>query len=204
RHAVDGRTSADVFGEAAAALAAAGVATVAVGAVAPPPARSAGDLANGELMGLLEQAEAALLGGGSLLVQVVALAGRVVAVPWQGGRAARVRWPADRGAVAALPAGEPGAMAASVADLVRDGARRRALRAAAASLGLRNGLPEAVQALARLARAPGTMPAAAPPPPPPPPPGPPPPPRPPPPPSAPPAPPRPGSGPPPPPAPPPP
>lgn len=163
RHAVDGRTSADVFGEAAAALAAAGVATVAVGAVAPPPARSAGDLANGELMGLLEQAEAALLGGGSLLVQALALGVPVVAVPLQGEQAARVRWLADRGAVAALPAGEPGAMAASVADLVRDGARRRALRAAAASLGLRNGLPEAVQALARLARAPGTLPAAAPP-----------------------------------------
>src|SRR5690606_40599213 len=100
----------------------------------------------------------------------LALGVPVGAVPLQGEQAARVRWLADRGAVAALPAGEPGAMAASVADLVRDGARRRALRAAAASLGLRNGLPEAVQALARLARAPGTMPAAAPPPPPPPPP----------------------------------
>jgi spore coat polysaccharide biosynthesis predicted glycosyltransferase SpsG len=103
-------------------------------------------------MGLLAASRVALLAGGSLLVQALALDAAVVAVPLQAEQAARVRWLAAAGAVQALPALQP---AQGLADRLRaladDTGAREHLRQAARGLGLENGLDVAVDALGTLA-----------------------------------------------------
>lgn len=147
----DGRSASTLFGAAATALARRGLATVAVACEAAPPARTIDVLPNDELMGLLADAQVALLAGGSLLVQALALGTPVVAAPLQDEQAARVRWLADAGAVRAVAVDSPDALAAAVCALAGDAAERAALRTATQRLALTNGLDAAVDALGALA-----------------------------------------------------
>lgn len=151
RHVIDGRRGAQLFGEVATRLAREGVATIAVAAPAEAPAIDAGELPNAELMALLAHADAALLGGGSLLVQALALGVAALALPLQREQAERVAWLADADAVMATSSTDVATLAAGVRRLLDDAQARANLRQAAAALGLRNGLSEAVAALAALA-----------------------------------------------------
>lgn len=150
-HRIGERSSGELFGEAATLLAGTGVATVAVAAPAAAPAIDAGELDNAELMAMLSKADVALLAGGSLLVQALALGVPVVALPLQKEQDARVAWLARRGAVARAPAADPQMLADALRGLFEDAAARDRLRQAAAALGLRNGLQDAVGALLALA-----------------------------------------------------
>lgn len=146
----DGRSAARLFGAVARALSQQGVRTVAVAC------EGGGDVAvdalpNAELMALLAASQVAVLGGGSLLVQALALEACVLAVPLQEEQAARVRLLARHGAVVALPPADEARIAASACALTADADARAALLRAARTLGLRNGLDEAVDALLRLA-----------------------------------------------------
>ena len=144
--------AAELFADAATRLARSGLAVIAVDVPASPPALAMPALPNAELMGLLAASRVALLAGGSLLVQALALDAAVVAVPLQAEQAARVRWLAAAGAVQALPAPQP---AQGLADRLRaladDTGAREHLRQAARGLGLENGLDVAVDALGTLA-----------------------------------------------------
>ncbi|GAA5000856.1 hypothetical protein FNZ56_10350 [Pseudoluteimonas lycopersici] len=139
------------FGAVAAALARDGLATLAVAMPAPPPAIATPALPNAELMALLAGARVAVLAGGSLLVQALALGTPVVASPLQAEQAARVRWLARAGAVQVADAGEPAAIAEAARKLAGDDAARERLRSSARALGLRNDLDAATAALAALA-----------------------------------------------------
>ncbi len=149
-HVVAGRSAVDIFAAAAAAIAGSGTSTVAVATPAAAPAITAGELPNAELMALLAQADAALLGGGSLLPQALALGVPVVALPLQQEQAARVDWLAQHGAALRATGADADALAADIARLLDDAALRTRLREAAAALWLRNGLDAAVAALIRL------------------------------------------------------
>ena len=152
RHVLaDGRDAGALFGAAATALAQAGIPTIAVACAGLPPASTLDALPNAELMGLLEGAQVALLAGGSLLVQALALGTPVLAVPLQDEQAARVRWLARAGAVRAAPADTPDALAARTRALAEDAVARMALRRGAKALGLGNGLDAAIDALRALA-----------------------------------------------------
>lgn len=153
RHLIDSRSGAQLFGEVASRLARDGIATIAVAAPADAPAIDAGELPNAELMALLAHADAALLGGGSLLVQALALGVPALALPLQGEQAERVAWLADADAVMAASSADVATLAAGVRQLLDDAQARTNLQHAAAALGLRNGLPEAVAALAALVHA---------------------------------------------------
>jgi UDP:flavonoid glycosyltransferase YjiC (YdhE family) len=93
----------------------------------------------------------ALLGGGSLLVQALALGTPTLALPLQAEQAARVQWLARAGAVLTAPGSAPDVLADALLRLQSDEASRAELRVQAAALGLSNGLPAAVDALAALA-----------------------------------------------------
>ena len=154
RHVLgDGRDASALFGAAATALARHGIATIAVACDASAPAHVLPRLPNAELMGLLADARVALLAGGSLLAQALALEVPSLAVPLQGEQAARVRWLAARGAVRTAPSPSPDALADALQALADDDAARAVLRAGARALGLRNRLDDAVAALAALAGA---------------------------------------------------
>ncbi|MGN6512700.1 MAG: hypothetical protein ACTHKZ_03900, partial [Lysobacteraceae bacterium] len=143
----DGRDANALFGDAATLLARSGLATVAVACPGAPPAHAVETLPNAELMGLLAGAEVAVLAGGSLLVQALALGTPVLALPLQDEQAARVRWLARAGAVRAGAVATPDAIAADAGALAGDAAARAALRQGARALGLANGLDAAVDAL---------------------------------------------------------
>lgn len=138
-----------LFADAATQLAHGGITTIAIGVPASAPAITVPALANAELMGLLTASRVALLAGGSLLVQALALDVPVVAVPLQAEQAARVRWLAQAGAVWA--ARDAPRLAQQVRALADDNEARARLRAAMAQLGLGNGLEDAVNALGALA-----------------------------------------------------
>jgi hypothetical protein len=149
-----GHRSSGMFGETATALARDGITTVAVGVEAATPAIAVPTLPNAELMALLGAARVALLAGGSLLVQALALDVAAVALPLQAEQAARVRWLATAGAVRTPAPATRAHDAAGVAQLVRDLAgdadARERLRAGIRALDLRNGLDDAVRALTAL------------------------------------------------------
>ncbi|MCF7221559.1 hypothetical protein [Marilutibacter chinensis] len=152
RHLLGGRSAAGLFAEIASASAHAGLATLAVAAPARSPALQVDALPNAELMAVLAGAEAALLGGGSLLVQALALGTPVLALPLQAEQAARVGWLEDAGAVMrADPTADAGELAAALRALADSDSTRARLRDNARGLGLGNGLPAAVEALATLA-----------------------------------------------------
>lgn len=147
----DGRSAAALFGAIAGALSRHGLRTVAVACEDARADIALDALPNGELMALLAAAQVAVLGGGSLLVQALALETCVLAVPLQDEQAARVRFLADRGAVAALPPAAAADIATGAIALASDADARAAMQDATRRLGLRNGLDEAVDALLRLA-----------------------------------------------------
>jgi hypothetical protein len=151
RHLLDGESASQRFGAAATALACRGLAAVAVAAPAAAPAIDTGELPNADLMALLAQAEVALLGGGSLLVQALALGTPTVALPLQAEQAARVAWLERAGAVITATTAAPDALAEVLLQLQSDASTRARLRAQTAALGLANGLPAATEALAHLA-----------------------------------------------------
>lgn len=151
RHMIDGRSGAQLFGEVATQLARDGIATIAVAAPAEAPAVDAGELPNAELMALLAHADAALLGGGSLLVQALALGVPALALPLQREQSERVAWLASAGAVTAASSSDVSALTAGMRRLLADAPARARLTQASSALGLRNGLSEAVAALAALA-----------------------------------------------------
>ena len=143
--------AADRFGAAATLLARDGLATLAIATPAQAPAFDVGALPNAELMALLAGARVAVLAGGSLLVQALALGTAVVASPLQAEQAKRVRWLAQAGAVQLADDGQPAALATMAQSLAGDDAARAALREGARALGLHNGLDEAVERLRTLA-----------------------------------------------------
>ena len=144
--------AAALFAAAATHLARSGLATIAVGVPASAPALAVPTLPNAELMGLIAASRVALLAGGSLLVQALALDAPTVAVPLQAEQAARVRWLADAGAVReAAPTQSAQALADAARALADDADARARLRQATQRLELDNGLDAAVAALAMLA-----------------------------------------------------
>jgi hypothetical protein len=143
--------AAERFGAVAAELARDGLATLAVAMPAPPPALSTPVLPNAELMALLAGARVAVLAGGSLLVQALALGTPAVALPLQAEQTARVRWLVRAGAVQAAEEGEPEAIAEAARMLAGNDAARERLRSAGLALGLRNDLDAAVTALGAIA-----------------------------------------------------
>lgn len=149
-HAIDGVPAAALFGAAAAELARGGIRTLAVATRDAAPATEAAHLPNAELMALLSRAEAALLGGGSLLVQALALRVPALALPLQAEQAARVEWLRAAGAVAIPASPSAEAMAGEMRRLLDAPAERARLRANALALGLNNGLEAAVAALLAL------------------------------------------------------
>lgn len=146
-HAVEGMPADVLFGATAAALARAGTRTLALATRDAAPAVEATRLPNAELMALLSRAQAALLGGGSLLVQALALRVPVLTLPLQAEQAARVAFLRRAGAVQVAESREPAALAAQLRSLRDAPEACEALRRGIDTLGLRNGLEEAAAAL---------------------------------------------------------
>ncbi len=104
---------------------------------------------NGQLMGLLRDAKAGMVNGGSLLLQALAQRTPCVAAPIADDQPARIARTAECGYVRPV-ALEASALASAVIDLLRDDTARAALKARLEQLALRNGLDVAVDAIGRL------------------------------------------------------
>lgn len=146
-HAVDGMAADALFGAVAAELARGGVRTLAVATREAAPALEVARLPNAELMAVLSRADAALLGGGSLLVQALALRVPVLALPLQAEQAKRVAWLQRAGAVAAAQGSDPAGLAGQLRRLQASPEDVAALHRGIDALDLRNGLHEAATAL---------------------------------------------------------
>ena len=125
--------------------------TFAIGVPASPPVIAIAELPNAQLMGLLAASRVALLAGGSLLVQALALDTPTLALPLQDEQAARVRWLADNGAVRAAVGRDPRELARSLRALADDDQARAQLQRGCRALGLDNGLQAMTQDLAGFA-----------------------------------------------------
>jgi len=101
------------------------------------------------LIDLVHDAEVVACNGGTTLTQTIAHGKACVAVAIADDQPRRVRRCARLGVAVAAPL-DAGALAARVAELLDDGARRAALARRAAATGLDNGVGRAVDALARL------------------------------------------------------
>ncbi len=143
--------AAELFGDVATRSADAGLATFAIGIPARPPAIAIDELSNAQLMGLLAASRVALLAGGSLLVQALALDTPTLAVPLQDEQAARVRWLANHGAVRTVAGVDPRELARELRELAGDDQARAQLQRGCRALGLDNGLQAMTQDLARFA-----------------------------------------------------
>lgn len=106
-------------------------------------------LPNGELMDLISSAAIAVINGGSLLGQTLALGCAAVAAPIAADQWSRIYTCARRGLIVASELTAE-SIAENTAQLAADAGRRDAIRAAVARLGLRNGSEVAIPALARL------------------------------------------------------
>lgn len=104
---------------------------------------------NAMLMALLQSAELAVIGAGSLLLQALALSSACLALPLASDQQARLAPLVRRAAVATCPAGID-ALASAARSLCADPAALAALRTQARALNLRNGLPEAIDAIGEL------------------------------------------------------
>ena len=102
-------------------------------------------------MGLLAASRVALLAGGSLLVQALALDTPTLALPLQDEQTARVRWLADNGAVRVATEPDPHALAQALRELADDEQARAQLQHACRALGLVNGLEAMTDELAAFA-----------------------------------------------------
>lgn len=118
---------------------------------ASPGLLQVGVLPNAQLMALLAGARLALLGGGSVLVQALALEVPCVAAALAEDQAQRLAVLAQAGAVTAAAA-DSSALRAQALPLWQDVQRRAALRTGARALGLRNGLDLALSRLDALTR----------------------------------------------------
>jgi UDP:flavonoid glycosyltransferase YjiC (YdhE family) len=141
--------AAELFGQAASLVAGSGLATIAIGAPAGAPAIAISALPNAQLMGLLAASRVALLAGGSLLVQALALGTPALALPLQDEQAARVRWLRAAGAVRTTDVRNPESIARQLHDLADDEAACGQLREACRALALHNGLDAMVDVLAQ-------------------------------------------------------
>jgi len=104
---------------------------------------------NGLLMGLVRDARAGIVNGGSLLLQALAQRTPCVAVPVMGDQPQRIAATVTLGFARRADL-DATAIAAAAIDLLRNDAEREAMRARLASLGLRNGVDVAVEATSRL------------------------------------------------------
>ena len=108
-----------------------------------------GPLANAALMALLQRAELAVLGAGSLLLQALSLDVPSVAVALARDQSARLQMlEAHAAVIECQPRTE--SLTTAARQLWRDESQRQALRTRAQTLGLRNGLEEALIALEAL------------------------------------------------------
>lgn len=102
-----------------------------------------------EMIDLLSGARIAVINGGSLLLQALALGVPCVAAPVAGDQHARIAKCSQRGAV--MPVALEGrALSLATLALLREPAELDALRTRVAALGLRNGVKQAVSALERM------------------------------------------------------
>lgn len=108
-----------------------------------------GTLPNAELLALIQHSAFAVVNGGSLLPQTLALGQACVAAPIAADQNARIRQFAQRGATM-----EAGLNATQLAEaalaLARDAAKRKSLRDGARLLGLTNGVKRALDEVERL------------------------------------------------------
>lgn len=118
-------------------------------ATAPPGTHLLGRLEQPELLALARLSRAALLGGGSLLVQAITEGVPCVAVPWQAEQRRRIAQLARRG-LACAGGDDIDATAGRLQRLAEDPELREQRRRAIASAALDNGLQQAAQALAGL------------------------------------------------------
>jgi UDP:flavonoid glycosyltransferase YjiC (YdhE family) len=106
-------------------------------------------VATHEMIDLLSGARIAVINGGSLLLQALALKVPCVAAPVAGDQHARIARCARHGAV--VPAVlDARALSRATLALLREPAQLHALQTRVAALGLRNGVEQAVSALERL------------------------------------------------------
>lgn len=106
-------------------------------------------VATHEMIDLLSGARIAVINGGSLLLQALALKVPCVAAPVAGDQHARIARCARHGAV--VPAAlDARALSLATLALLREPAQLSALQTRVAALGLRNGVEQAVSALERL------------------------------------------------------
>lgn len=151
-HRIAGQPAHEIFARVADIVAERSLPVVAVMAPGTGPALHLEALPNAELMALLAAADAALLGGGSLLVQALALGTPVLTVPLQREQEQRVAWLLQRGYVHTLSDGSADTIADELLALAKDANARQALHDRLLTLGLNNGLDTAVHELAQLAQ----------------------------------------------------
>jgi hypothetical protein len=108
-----------------------------------------GALRADEMIDLLAGAQLAVVNGGSLLLQALALRVPTIAAPVAGDQPARIA-ACERQGVAIGTALDPAALAASALALLRDPSRLERLRVRTRELNLGNGSEQAVDAIARL------------------------------------------------------
>jgi UDP:flavonoid glycosyltransferase YjiC (YdhE family) len=108
-----------------------------------------GPLANAALMALLQRAELAVLGAGSLLLQALSLDVPCVAVALASDQSARLQMlKAHAAVIECQPRTE--SLTTAARQLWSDESQRQELRATSRNLGLQNGLEEALDALGAL------------------------------------------------------
>jgi len=103
-----------------------------------------------QMSDLMDGAALVLSGGGSLMMQALALRRPCIAVPLTGDQERRVADMAQAGCVLAVPL-DAQRIAQALVQVLTDPARRTSLEQQVAACGLRNGVPELIDALARLA-----------------------------------------------------
>lgn len=150
--ALAGTTAAEAFAALGAELAGRGIRALTVRADWPagkaiPDAMSlvCGALPNAALMALIARARLCVLGAGSVMLQSLALGRPVLAIALANDQRPRLAALARRGAVLAAAAHS---LVGHAHALWHDAAQRAALQRAAAAIGLRNGIDEALESLA--------------------------------------------------------
>jgi UDP:flavonoid glycosyltransferase YjiC (YdhE family) len=105
-----------------------------------------------QMSDLMDGAALVLSGGGSLMLQALALRRPCIAVPLTGDQERRVADFAKAGCVVAAPL-DAQRLARAIARALTEAPVRASLERGVAACGLRNGVPTLVDALARLAEA---------------------------------------------------
>ena len=108
-----------------------------------------GPITNAALMALIQSAQLAVVGAGSLLLQTLALGTPTLATVLAGDQSERLKVLSERNAVIECAA-NAAALASAARNLWTDESKRTQLQAQARALGLSNGLDQALEALAAL------------------------------------------------------